>query len=230
NHPRVGGRSPGRAQARGEFRRNGHLRPLRAVHRRHRQHLLYPDHHLPVRLRAPARLQPRHRVQSPVVGGAPALLAPPRDERQSPVVPRDVDVLGAPIRRLSLPAIAAILAACSSSTGSSPQPYVVVLPLVATLFAGDRLAARRATYYDAGGTAQPGTATWSSSAPGVATVNAATGAIHAVGAGSAVITATIKGTAGEGLVIVTAPLSLTLLLDTIVLLPQDTLVVPAVVR
>ena len=106
----------------------------------------------------------------------------------------------------------------------------MVLPLVDTLFTGDSLAARGATYYDAGGTAQPGTATWSSSAPGVATVNAATGAIHAVGAGSAVITATIKGTAGQGLVIVTAPLSLTLLLDTIVLLPQDSLVVPAVVR
>jgi hypothetical protein len=106
----------------------------------------------------------------------------------------------------------------------------VVLPLVDTLFTGDSLAARSATYYDAGGKAQPGTATWTTSAPSVATVNAATGVIHAAGPGSAVITATINGKAGPGLVIVTAPLSLTLLLDTIVLLPQDSLVVPALVR
>ena len=105
-----------------------------------------------------------------------------------------------------------------------------MLPLVDTLFAGDSLAARGATYYDAAGNAQPGTATWTSSATGVATVNAATGVIHAVGPGLAVITATINGTAGQGLVIVTAPLSLTLLLDTIVLLPQDSLVVPVMVR
>src|SRR5690348_13780672 len=185
NHSRIRGGGPRRPQARGEFRRNGHLRPLRAVHRRHRQHVLYPHHHLPVRLRAPARLQPRHRVQSPVVGGAAPLLAPPRDERQSPVVPRDVDVLGAPIRRLPLFTIAALLAACSNNTGTTPRPYVTVLPLVDTLFARDSLAARGATYYDAAGNAQPGTATWTSSATGVATVNAATGVIHAVGPGLA---------------------------------------------
>jgi hypothetical protein len=101
---------------------------------------------------------------------------------------------------------------------------------VDTLFTGDSLSARGATYYDASGNAQPGTVTWTTSAPSVATVNSTTGAIHAAGPGSAVISATIKGTTGQGLVIVTAPLSLTLLLDTIVLLPQDSLVVPAMVR
>lgn len=106
----------------------------------------------------------------------------------------------------------------------------MVLPLVDTLFPGDSLSARGATYYDAAGNVRAGTPAWSSSAPGVATVNAASGVIHAVGAGSAVISATINGTTGQGLVIVTAPLSLTLLQDTIVLLPQDSLVIPAAVR
>jgi hypothetical protein len=101
---------------------------------------------------------------------------------------------------------------------------------VDTLFTGDTLAPLGATYYDAGGHAQAGAVTWSSSATAVATVNAGTGAIHAVGPGSAVVSATIKGVTGEGLVIVTAPLSLSLLLDSIILLPQDTFVVPVSVR
>ena len=103
-------------------------------------------------------------------------------------------------------------------------------PLVDSLFTGDTLAALGATYYDAAGQAQPGTPTWTSSAPGVASVDQASGTIHAVGPGSAVITANIRKLTGQGLVVVTAPLAVTLLLPNIVMLNPDTFVVPVSVR
>lgn len=105
-----------------------------------------------------------------------------------------------------------------------------MLPLVDTLYAGDSLPPLTATYYDAAGNAQPGTASWSSSATGVVTVNAANGAGKGVAPGSAVITATINGVPGQSLALVTAPLSLSLLLDSIVLLPNDTFFIPVAVR
>lgn len=99
-----------------------------------------------------------------------------------------------------------------------------------TLFAGDSIGPLTATYYDAAGNVQTGAVTWSSSATGVATIGALTGTVHAVAPGTAVMTASIKNVSGQGLVIVTPPLSVALLLDSIILLPQDTLVVPTAVR
>src|SRR2546430_16531376 len=55
---------------------------------------MHPDHDCPLGLRAPARLQPRHRLQGVVVGGPAPVRAAARYQRQPPVVPRDVDVLG----------------------------------------------------------------------------------------------------------------------------------------
>src|SRR5690349_24480691 len=51
-----------------------------------------PDDHAP-RIRAAPRLQPRHRLQGPLVGDADAFRAAAADERQSPLSPGDVDVL-----------------------------------------------------------------------------------------------------------------------------------------
>jgi len=106
----------------------------------------------------------------------------------------------------------------------------VVRPLVDSLFTGDTLAALGATYYDAAGQAQTGTATWTSAAPGVATVDQASGTVHGVAPGAAVLTANIKGVTGQALVVVTAPLAVTLLLPNVVMLNQDTFVVPVSVR
>jgi len=105
-----------------------------------------------------------------------------------------------------------------------------VLPLVDTLFTGDSLASLGATYYTAAGQAEAGAVSWSSSAPGVATVDPSLGTIHAVAPGSSVISATIKNVSGQGLVIVTPALSVTLLLPNIVMLAQDTFGVPVSVR
>src|SRR5206468_3539995 len=47
---------------------------------------MHPDHDCPLGLRAPARLQPRHRLQGVVVGGPAPVRAAARDQRQLPVV------------------------------------------------------------------------------------------------------------------------------------------------
>ncbi len=129
-----------------------------------------------------------------------------------------------------LAALAALIAACSSSTNSGTA-YLILSPFVDSLFIGDSAPASQVTYYDASGNQQPaGTVSWSSSATGVATVNSQTGVIHAVGAGNAVITAAANGATGQVLVAVSRTLDLTILLDTIYQMPGDTLTIPVSVR
>jgi hypothetical protein len=123
------------------------------------------------------------------------------------------------------------LLACHNSTGTSAQPYVVVLPLVDSLFVGDSLPSLTATYYGADGNTLPTTSVrWSSASPGIVTIDPVLGTIHGVSTGIAIISATTNGAVGSALIVVSPTLSLTLLLDTIMLLPQDTFVVPALVR
>src|SRR5437667_2402183 len=94
--PRVRRGSTRRSQTGRLLRRDGDLRPLRALDRRDRQHLVYALHDRALRLRAAPRFQPRHRLQGAVVRGAVVVGPPARDQRQPQVVPRDVDVLGNP--------------------------------------------------------------------------------------------------------------------------------------
>ena len=129
-----------------------------------------------------------------------------------------------------LAALAAVIAACSSSTNSGTA-QLVLAPLVDSLFIGDTAPALQVTYYDASGNIQPaGTVTWSSNATSVAQVDPVTGKIHAVGAGTAVISAAANGTTGEALVAVSRTLDLTILLDTVYLMPHDTFTIPVSVR
>lgn len=121
--------------------------------------------------------------------------------------------------------------ACSNSNSTGPVPYVIIQPLVDSLYAGDSGAALSAVYYNANGSVGNGGAVrWTSFDTAVVQVNGTTGALRAVAPGTAVIGATASNVTGQALVVVTAPLGLTLLLPQIVMLPQDSFVVPVSIR
>lgn len=120
---------------------------------------------------------------------------------------------------------------CSNSASTAPLPFIIVQPLVDSLYAGDSGAALTATYYNGNGTVgTPGPKSWSTSDTTVVLVDASSGALKAVGSGTAVLTVTASGVAGQALVVVTDTLDLALLLPQIVLMPQDTFFVPVSIR
>src|SRR5574341_53696 len=245
HHSGLRRRGARRAQARCQFRRDGDLRPLRALHRRDRQHRVHAHHDLAVRLRAVARFQPRHRLQGPLVGRAAAVRAAARDKRQPAVVPRHVDVLA--LRRarckltqmfprasthgpLAAGLVAILFAACGDS-GPSFTPRVIVSPVLDSIFVGDTIGPLAVTYIDAAGDTQPtGPVRWSSAAAAVVHVDSVTGAISGMGPGAAVVTARANGTTGSALIVVSRTLDLVLLLDTLYLMPSDTFTVPIALR
>lgn len=132
--------------------------------------------------------------------------------------------------RPALPALAAALLVATACGDGGPQGVATlrVSPILDSLFPGDTLTPPfTVTYTDAGGTQQPtGPVRWSSSAAAVAGVDSVTGTVVAAAAGEATITATAHGVGGRALIVVTRPLEVSLLLDTIYLMPGDTLTVP----
>ncbi|HYK12240.1 MAG TPA: hypothetical protein VEV39_15675 [Gemmatimonadales bacterium] len=126
---------------------------------------------------------------------------------------------------------AVAILACAHNDTTAPLPFMTITPLVDSLYAGDSAAALTATYYLGNGTvATSGPKTWSSSDTTVLRVDASTGALKAVGAGTAVLSVSASGVTGQALIVVTGALDLALLLPQIVLLPQDTFLVPFSVR
>ena len=125
-------------------------------------------------------------------------------------------------------ALGAALAGCyGNGNGSATLPYRLHSPLVDSVFTGDTLSAPAVTYYDAQGNPQPaGTVRWSTSASAIATVDSVTGLVHGIARGIAVVTASARGTQGSALVVVSRPLEIALLLDTIIVLRNDTFAVP----
>jgi hypothetical protein len=124
----------------------------------------------------------------------------------------------------------ALVAACGPSSPAA-SPRVVVNPILDSLFVGDTLAARSATYLDTHGDPQPaGPVRWTSSDTNVARVDSVTGQIVGRGAGVAVLSARANGVTGTGLLVVSRVLDLSLLLDTIYLMPGDTFTVPIALR
>lgn len=124
----------------------------------------------------------------------------------------------------------ALIAACGES-GPAARPRVVVDPLLDSLFVGDTKPARSATYLDARGDTQPaGPVRWASRDTNVARVDSVTGEIVGRGPGSAVLEARANGVTGTAFLVVSRVLDLSLLLDTIYLLPGDTFTVPTMVR
>lgn len=126
----------------------------------------------------------------------------------------------------------AVVAACGDGSGPAGTPRLLVSPLLDSLFVGDTLppGALTVTFLDAAGDTQPtGPVTWQTPQPGVLAVDAATGRIVAVGPGEAIVFAEANGITGAALVVVSRTLSVTLLLDTIYLIPGDTITVPVTV-
>ena len=139
-----------------------------------------------------------------------------------------------PMHRARLVAVALMalaLAAACSGTGPSGSPRVVVAPILDSLFVGDTLAARTASYFAANGASQAtGPVRWFSSAPSIFTVDSVSGVIVGAGPGAALLSARANGVTGSALLIVSRSLDLSLLLDTIYLMPGDTFTVPVAVR
>lgn len=127
----------------------------------------------------------------------------------------------------------AVALACYDNS-SSPSPFLVVNPILDSLFVGDSKPPRSVTLYDAKGQPQnPGPVTWTVDADTAATIEA-DGTIKGVGKGEAVIRAHAAGAdPGSALVIVSRPLDLTLLMDTVVLMagmPGDTFTIPLAIQ
>lgn len=121
--------------------------------------------------------------------------------------------------------------ACSTNTGPSNAAQVLIAPVLDSLFVGDTLAPLAVTYLGDNGQPQnPGTVTWQSTNPAIFTINATTGSITGVKAGFALAEATSHGVTGSALIVVSRPLDISLLLDSLYFMPGDTLTVPVAVR
>lgn len=124
----------------------------------------------------------------------------------------------------------ALVAACGES-GPAAVPRVLVNPILDSLFVGDTVPARSVTYLDARGDTQPtGPVRWTSSDTNVARVDSVSGQVVGRGADAVLLSARANGVTGTGLAVVTRVLDLSLLLDTIYLMPGDTFTVPVAVR
>ena len=123
------------------------------------------------------------------------------------------------------------LAAACGDNGAGGTPRVVIAPILDSLFVGDTIATRTARYFDASGDSQAtGPVRWFSADPAVFTVDSVTGVIAGVGRGAAVLSARANGVTGTSLLVVSRVLDLSLLLDTVYLMPGDTFTVPVSVR
>src|SRR5688572_26261091 len=125
----------------------------------------------------------------------------------------------------------ALAAACGEGTGPG-APSARVFPLVDSLFIGDTVppGGFNLAYTDADGTTLPATTIrWRSLSPSIAAIDSLTGRVVALARGNAVIEGTTRGVTGRALVVARS-LDLTLLLDTIYMMPGDTFTVPVDVR
>jgi len=115
-------------------------------------------------------------------------------------------------------------AACFDVSGSG-QTFLVLSPILDSLFVGDTALPRSVVLIDANGqTRNPGPVKWSINPQSVATIDSVTGKVVGVSKGSALVAATAGNAApGLALVMVSRPLDMTLLMDTVVLMPGDTL-------
>ncbi len=131
------------------------------------------------------------------------------------------------MKRVSLAAaLIAALAACFGDVGKIDLSQLVLFPVLDTLFVGDAVPRRRVTYYDANGTVQdPGVVQWLSADTSVMTVDA-TGRITGRKAGTSLVLASARGVQGSALVAVLGSLQVTLLLDSVYLMPGDTFTMP----
>jgi hypothetical protein len=133
--------------------------------------------------------------------------------------------------------VAALAVALACGPVTSPVPPILVLaPVLDSMFVGDSLAALKVTLYNSDlVSVPPGTVIWSITPTTVATINASTGTIHGVGKGAALVSATASNAGAgavlhEALIIVSRRLDMTLLMDTVYVMPTDTFTLPLAIQ
>lgn len=128
-----------------------------------------------------------------------------------------------------LAALSLTLVACSLDVAPLHTPKLVLTPILDSAFVGDLLVKRQVTYFDDhGNTADPGVITWSTSDTSVISVDATTGRITGHGPGIAALFADAQGGTVQGfaVIVVSPTLKVTLLVDSIMLMPGDTFTAP----
>jgi hypothetical protein len=124
---------------------------------------------------------------------------------------------------------AAGLGACSDLGGVRTGGFLGVSPLLDSLFVGDQALPHQVTFIDAHGNPAPtGHIVWSSIDTAIARIDT-TGRVTGRRRGAVLIVARAQGLAASALVIVSDTLDITLLLDTVYVMPNDTLTLPVVV-
>lgn len=129
----------------------------------------------------------------------------------------------------ALSLIASTSLTCVNVSGSGPQ-FLIIGPVLDSMFVGDTLSPRTVYILDSDGSRHPpGHITWSVTPSTVATIDSS-GKVAGIGKGTAVVVATV-GTAQSGaVVIVSRPLDLSLLLDTVFIMPGDTITIPRAIK
>jgi hypothetical protein len=126
-----------------------------------------------------------------------------------------------------LAAFSVILGACSLDVAPLNTPKIVLTPVLDSLFVGDQLVKRQVTFVDSHGNVQdPGVVTWSTSDTSVIAVDSLTGKITGRKSGLAVLYADAQNAEGFAVIVVSPPLKVTVLVDTIFLMPGDTFSAP----
>jgi len=137
------------------------------------------------------------------------------------------------MRATLLAALCGVLA-CSIGDVSGPVlPYVVLEPILDSLFVGEVDPLPSVTYFDGRGNSRtplPIEIRWQSSDTTILRVDSASRRMTARGRGIAIVVATVSNVSGQALVAVSNTLDLTLLLDTVYAMPGDTLFVPVAVK
>lgn len=136
------------------------------------------------------------------------------------------------MKRVTLLAtLTAALVACSLDVGPLGSPRIVLAPVLDSMFVGELLVKRQLTFYDVHGNVQdPGPVTWSSSDTTIISVDATTGRVTGRAPGLAAVFAQAQSAQGFAVVVVSPPLKVALLLDTLYFMPGDTLTVPVEVK
>ena len=120
---------------------------------------------------------------------------------------------------------AATTLGCVNVSDNNPSLLLVVAPILDSVFVGDTLLPRDVYLRDVNGVHHPpGAITWSINPTSVATIDA-NGRVAGKSKGTALVLATVSGATSAALVLVSRPLELTPLLDTIFLMPGDTITV-----
>ncbi len=126
-------------------------------------------------------------------------------------------------------ALCAALAACAEST-TLPK-FVALDPVLDSVFVGDQRPLPSVTFFDGNNLQTPpaSAVAWQSSDPATLAVNSPLGSITGVARGTALVIATIENTQGSEIVPVSDPVDITLLLDTVYLLPNDAMTIPTII-